>query len=107
MYNESDAVIDEYGKSTRTKGEEVSLNILLTKMGDLLFYGEQGRFVEHGIVFQISEQELDDNSFTITSGKTFLEFGGDTYRILSVVDYTQVYHTQLMQCKAVKVIDAD
>lgn len=107
MWNESDPIIADSGLVTRTKGTEVSLDILLLRTGDMMFYSEDGRFVENGIIFQISEKELDDNSFTITSGKTFLELGDDTYRVMSVLDYKVVYHTQLIQCKAVKIIDAD
>jgi len=107
MYNESDPVEDESGLVTRTKGTEVSLKVILLRQGDMMFHDGSGRFIEHGVVFQISKKMLDDNSFTITSGKTFVEIGSDTYRIMSVMDYTMVKHTLLMQCKAVKIIEGD
>lgn len=107
MYNESDPIMADSGLISRSKGTDVSLKITLLRLGDMMFYGEHGRFVEHGVVFQISKKELDDNSFTITSGKTFVVIGGDTYRIMSVMDYTSTKHTLLIQCKAVRIINAD
>jgi len=107
MYNESEPDIAETGLITRSKGTDVSLNIILLKQGDMMFYGENGRFTEHGVVFQIAKKELDDNSFTIISGRTFVVIGSDTYRVMSVMDYSATRHTLLTQCKAVKIIDAD
>lgn len=107
MYNESDPVEADSGLVTRTKGTETSLKIILLKQGDMMFYDGNGRFVEHGIVFQISKKELDDNSFTMTTGKTFLILGSDIYRIMSIMDYSNVKQTLLMQCKAVRIIESD
>lgn len=107
MYNESNPIVADSGLVTRTKGDEVFLNILLIRKGDMAFYDGNGRFIDAGIVFQISKKELNDNSFTITNMKTFVIIDGTTYRIMSVNDYTYVRQTQLMECKAVKILNAD
>jgi len=107
MYNESDPVISDTGLVTRSKEEDVLLNILLLRTKQMMFYDKNGRFVEDGIIFQISKKELNDNSFTIYTGKTFVKYDSEIWRIMSKTDYSHERHTQLIECKAVKVINAD
>lgn len=107
MWNESDAIVEDSGRVYRTSGSEVLINILLLRTGTMLFYDGNGRFVEEGVLFQVSKKELDDASFTIKSGKTYLRINGETYRVMNVLDYTGSRQTLLMQCKAVKILNAD
>lgn len=106
-WNESDHIIAETGLVTRTQGTSVTLRILIMRLGTMFFYDGHGGFNEDGIQFQISKKRLRDNGFTMTSGKTHIEYEGSTYRVISIKDYTIYKHTKLMECKAVKIIDSD
>lgn len=107
MYNESTANIADSGLVTRTKGTEKTIGILIMNSGTMFFYGENGRFTEDGIKFQVDKKMLDDNSFEVLTGRTFLVYNGNTYRVLDVKDYKEYPHVKLIECKAVRIIDVE
>jgi len=106
-WNEGDPVETRGGLITRPKEDETSLDILLIKAGNIFIWGQTGRFVVDGLIFQVSLTELEDNSFEIKDGSTHIEYDGNTYRIQESKDYSMYILTQLIQCKAMKVPNVD
>lgn len=106
-WNESDPTIADSGLVSRTKGDDVALRAFLFAFGEMEFWDGQGRYNEDGIKFQISKKELDDKGFSIKAGKTHVEYSGKIWKVMSLMDYTMFKHTQLLQAKAMKIIDVD
>lgn len=107
FWNESLPIEDDSGLVTRTKGTEVTLYILLLKKGTMFFYGDSGRFTEEGIKFQVDNNILEDNSFEIITGRTYITLNGNDYRVMDVKDYSDYDDVQLRECEAVKTISVD
>ncbi len=106
-YNEEEPTVGEGGKVLREKTDDVSLKILLIKEGSMFFWDKDGRYLSDGLLFQVSQKELDDKSFSIITGSTHLVKDDITYRVKEQKDYTRFKFTKLIQCRAVKLIDVD
>ncbi len=106
-WNLSEPTIEVDGLVNRDKGLDFTIDILILKAGSMAFTTGQGKFVEDGINFQISQKELDDTLFEIINDRTHIEYNGGIYRVMHVIDYSMYPHTQLMECKAMKIINVD
>lgn len=106
-YNEEEATDMDGGLERREKTDDVEMEAFVIETGSMFFHGEDGRFVSEGLVFQVSLKEMDDKSFEFKTGKSFLEYDGYTYRVMEITDYSKFPFTQLIECKAVKIVDVD
>ena len=97
---------DEGGLILRDKSDDTTLYVFIIQNDSSFVYEDDGRFIENYLQFQISRKELDDNDFEIIIGRTCLEYQGYTYRIVHMDDMRQYVITQLIDCKAVRMIDA-
>ena len=107
IYNEEDPTDLEGGKAIRGVTTSVTARIFPLKEGTMFFHSEDGRFAAEGLKFQISKKQALDLTFTIEAGRTFIEYNGNTYRIIEVADYTHVKRIRLIQCKSVKILNVD
>jgi len=107
IYNEEDPTDLEGGKAIREITTPKTVRIFPIKEGTMFFHDGEGRFAGEGFKFQISKKQASELSFTIESGRTFIVYNGNTYRILQVLDYTHVRQIRLMQCKSVKILNVD
>lgn len=107
FWNESVATRSTGGLQSRSDGSSVTLYITWMHVGKEFIDEPEGRFKRDVYSFQVSWKELDDNSFTIIEGRTFLEKGGQIYRVVQLSDYTDYWAIQLIECKCVKIIDVD
>lgn len=108
-YNESEPVRLEGGIVSKTKGTEVTINVLYMHIPNTREVRKPNgqRFREDGFKFQISSKELTDKSFSILAGKTIIKKDGYEYRVVEVKDYTMYPLTECMQCRAVRMILID
>ena len=106
-YNDEDPTELEGGIILREKTDDITLKILLIKEASMFFYEKDGRFFSDGLIFQVSKKELEDKSFEIITGSTFIVKGSNTYRIVEQKDYREFKFTKLIQCKALKIVDVD
>ncbi len=104
LWNESSPAVSDEGLINRQEGTGSTLNIFIITKGTIFFFDEDGRFSGDGIVFYISNQELDNNSFTIISGRTHIEYNGEVFRVVETADKTHRSFTKLIECKALKQI---
>ena len=107
IYNEEDPTDLEGGKAIRKITTPVTARIFPLKEGTMFFHDGDGRFAGEGLKFQISKKQADELGFTIESGRTYIDYGGNTYRITQVSDYTHVKRIRLIQCKSVKTLNVD
>jgi len=107
IYNEKDPTDLEGGKAIRDVTTLETARIFPLKEGTMFFHDEDGRFAAEGLKFQISKKQASDLSFTIEAGRTFIEYNGNTYRIVQVLDYTHVRQIRVTQCKSVKILNVD
>ena len=89
------------GLEVVTKGTEVSLNVLLVPTAKNMRYRDHGRYIEELFIFQVSREELDENSFTINVGDTHVVYRNNDYRVVSMLDAEYMNMVQLYQltCK--------
>ena len=106
-YYEGDPQREYGGIVSRSRSSSVTLNILFMHRHDKREVRKENgqRFIEDGFTFQVRSDELTAKSFTITSGRTFITWGSDTYRVTRVKDYSMYRLTQTIQCDAVRLIE--
>lgn len=107
FWNMSENIINDAGLDNRTKEEEVILSAFIVNNSSMFFYDGNGRFKEKGVVFQVSEKELEDNEFEIITGRTHFNWNSNMYRVTEVMNYKRFRHTQLIEGRAVREIDVD
>lgn len=97
-----------------TKGESVSLNVLIVPITKNIRYLDSGKFIEEKITFQISREELSEKrdeedelireEFSFNVGITHVIYGGNEYRVASIMDAEWMNMAQLYQILCVRKI---
>lgn len=105
VYQESEPTRTTGGNSESTVSESVDLKILFMHQFSRIKRRENGqRYTEEIFTFQVSSRELDSVGITMETGRTFIIYKSNTYRIRTVKDYTMYPLTRAMQCTAVRTI---
>jgi hypothetical protein len=107
FWNESEVLRSTGGLQERSDEAPVTLKSTFMHAGKEFIDEPEGRYNRDIYTFQISKKELYDNSFTIYEGRTFIEYNGDTYRVVRVHDYRDRWWIQLIECLCVRMIDVD
>ncbi len=107
IYNEEEPTELEGGKAIRDVTESQTIRIFPLREGSVFIYDGDGRYAAEGLSFQISKKQVATLDFNIEAGRTFIEYNGSVWRIVSVLDYRNTREIRLMQCKSVKILDVD
>lgn len=95
------------GRRDRDIEQEVELRIIVMDHETIDSHEDFGIITYDKITFQVSGYEMDKKDFYVKTGKTYIEWNGEMYRVNDVTDYTNRIQTSLVECKAVRRLHAD
>ena len=84
----------------------VDLKILIMDYGINFHQADYGLVKYQILTFQVSKQELEDNSFDIITGNTHFKHNDVDYIVYTILDYSDYSRTKLYECVGMREIHA-